>query len=383
MSTIRPSYRVLLLLSNTGGGHRSAALALKEAFAHRDPAAQVTLVDLLQDHTFFPINRAGRSYPFLVQYARPLWRTIWWLGKSPRRLSWLMRLCTPLVHPMRRYLRQQDPDLVISVHPLLNHIPLRMLREAGNAAPFITVVTDWATISPAWLCPEVDLCLVPSEAAAQQALAAAIPPERVRVMGIPVSERFRPVESAEKQALRRQLGLEAEQPTVLLVGGGVGVGPLEEIAQAMTTALAKEGRGQLAIICGHNRRLWRRLSERKWPIPTFVRGFVTNMPDWMGAADLIVTKAGPGTIAEALVVGLPLLLYDFIPGQEEGNVPFVVEHGAGVYVEEPVEIAHLVAEWLRPGNPALAEMAARARALGQPSAAATIVEAALELLPIP
>ena len=380
---MRRPYRILLLFSNTGGGHRSVAQALAEAFARQAPAAHVTLVDLLHDYTFFPINRASYSYRFLVQSARPLWRVIWWLGEDTRRLAWLMRLCMPLVHPMRRCLRQQAPDLVISVHPLLNHIPLRLLRKGGSRAPFVTVVTDWANASLAWFCPHVDLCIVPSEAAAQRARSAGLPSERVRVVGMPVSARFRPVGSVEKRQLRRQLNLDPQQPTVLLVGGGVGIGPLEEIARAVTAALAMEGRGQLVIICGHNERLRRRLSEQRWKIPTTVRGFVTDMPDWMGAADLIITKAGPSTIAEALAIGLPILLSGFIPGQEEGNVPFVVEHGAGVYVEEPAEIARLVAEWLRPGNPALAEMAARAKALGRPAAADQVVEEVLRLLPIP
>lgn len=383
MSIVRPSYRVLLLFSDTGGGHRSVAQALAEAFARQAPAAHVTLVDLLHDYTFFPINRASSSYRFLVQSALPLWRIIWWLGGDARHLAWLVRLCTPLAHPVRCCLRQQAPDLVISVHPLLNHVPLRLLREEGNRAPFVTVVTDWASVSCAWLCPQVDLCLVPSEAAARRARAAGLPPERVRVVGMPVGSRFRAVGSLEKRQLRRQLGLKVEQPTVLLVGGGAGIGPLKGIAQAVAAALAALRRGQLVIICGRNERLRRHLAEQEWVIPTTVRGFVTDMPHWMGAADLIITKAGPSTIAEALVVGLPILLYGFIPGQEEGNVDFVVEHGAGVYVGEPTEIARLVAEWLQPGNPALAEMAACARALGQPAAAAEAVEAMLELLPIP
>jgi len=375
--------KVLLLFSNTGGGHRSVAQALAEAFARQAPATDVTLVDLLHDYTLFPINRASYSYRFLVQSATPLWRVIWWLGEDARRLSWLMRLCMPLVYPMRRYLFLQAPDLVISVHPLLNHVPLQLLRKGGSRAPFVTVVTDWASVSLAWFCPHVDLCIVPSEVAAQRARAAGLPPERVRVIGMPVSARFRPVEEVEKRQLRRRLGLDPEQPTALLVGGGVGVGPLEEIASALTAALAMEGRGQLVIICGHNEGLRRRLAKQRWGIPTTVCGFVTNMPDWMGAADLIITKAGPSTIAEAFVVGLPILLYGFIPGQEEGNVDLVVMYGAGTYVEEPAEIARLVAEWLRPGSSALAEMAARSRALGRPAAAERVVEEALKLLPSP
>jgi len=373
--------KVLLLFSATGGGHRSVAEALMEAFALQAPAARVVLVDLFHDCTLFPINRAGRSYQLLVQNAPVLWRAIWRFGEDKRRLVWMMRLCMPLVQPVRRCLREQAPDLVISVHSLLNHIPLRFLREEGNQAPFVTVVTDWASVPLAWFCPQVDLCVVPNEAAAHRARAAGLSAEQVRVVGMPVSGRFHPVERLAKPRWRQQLSLDPDQPTVLLVGGG-GVGSLGEIALAVADELAAEGHGQLVVICGRNEHLRQQLARRMWPIPVTVQGFVTNMPDWMGAADLIITKAGPSTIAEALVVGLPILLCSFIPGQEEGNVPFVVEHGVGVYVEKPTEIARRVGEWLRPGNPMLVDMAARARALGRPAAAEEIAEEILRLLPI-
>ncbi len=374
--------KVLLLFSATGGGHRSVAEALMEAFALQAPAARVILVDLFHDCTLFPINRVGRSYQLLVQNAPVLWRAIWRFGEDKRRLAWLMRLCMPLARPARRVLCQQSPDLVISVHPLLNHIPLRFLREEGNQAPFVTVVTDWASVPLAWFCPQVDLCVVPNEAAVHRARAAGLSAEQMRVVGMPVSGRFHPVERLAKPRWRQQLRLDPDQPTVLLVGGGGGVGSLGEIALAVADELAAEGHGQLVVICGRNEHLRQQLAQRMWPIPVTVQGFVTNMPDWMGAADLIITKAGPSTIAEALVVGLPILLCSFIPGQEEGNVPFVVEQGAGVYVEKPTEIARRVGEWLRPGNPMLVDMAARARALGRPAAAAAVAEEILRLLPI-
>jgi 1,2-diacylglycerol 3-beta-galactosyltransferase len=374
--------KVLLLFSATGGGHRSVAEALMEAFALQAPAARVILVDLFHDCTLFPINRVGRSYQLLVQNAPVLWRAIWRFGEDKRRLAWMMRLCMPLARPARRVLCQHSPDLVISVHPLLNHIPLRFLREEGNQAPFVTVVTDWASVPLAWFCPQVDLCVVPNEAAVHRARAAGLSAEQMRVVGMPVSGRFHPVERLAKPRWRQQLSLDPDQPTVLLVGGGGGVGSLGEIALAVADELAAEGHGQLVVICGRNEHLRQQLAQRMWPIPVTVQGFVTNMPDWMGAADLIITKAGPSTIAEALVVGLPILLCSFIPGQEEGNVPFVVEQGAGVYVEKPTEIARRVGEWLRPGNPMLVDMAARARALGRPAAAEEIAEEILRLLPI-
>jgi len=117
-----------------------------------------------------------------------------------------------------------------------------------------------------------------------------------------------------------------------------------------------------------------------WEIPTRVFGFVTNMPEVMGACDLIITKAGPGTIAEALVMGLPLLISGFIPGQEEGNVRWVVENGAGALIQRPPAIAATARQWLEGDSGLLTQMAARARSLGRPQAALNIARAVHELI---
>ena len=374
--------RILIITSNTGGGHHSLALAIRESLLQLAPQAQVVIADIFA-HLPFPLSRVGRLYGPVVQYSRGLWQLLWYLTKSPDKAEWLIKAIAPLARPtLRNLLRKQCPDAVVSVHSLCVHALAQARQELGLLIPQVTVVLDLVNIHPTWGCPTVDCCVVPTEPARQQILRYGIPAERVRLLGLPVGGRFRPMRGGEKQQLRRQLNLDVEQPVALLVGGGEGIGPLEEITQAVAMALAAEGHGQLVIICGRNEHLRQQLARRMWPIPVTVQGFVTNMPDWMGAADLIITKAGPSTIAEALVVGLPILLCGFIPGQEEGNVPFVVEQGAGVYVEKPTEIARRVGEWLRPGNPMLVQMAARARALGRPAAAAAVAEEILRLLPI-
>ncbi len=115
-------------------------------------------------------------------------------------------------------------------------------------------------------------------------------------------------------------------------------------------------------------------------MPTRIAGYVDDMPLWMAAVDVLVTKAGPGTIAEALACGLPLVLSSFVPGQEMGNVSYVEENGVGVYRSEPNEIAALVGDWLEPGNPTLAAMRARAQALARPQAALEIAQALSRLI---
>lgn len=379
-------------MADTGGGHRSAAEALAEAFAEEEPAAEVVSVDALRHHAPFPINRIHLTYRPLVNHGRWLWARAWHLSSSPRRVGRVQRLLRPVARRRLAALyRGQRPDLVVSVHPLLTHIPLAVLRQTLPGVPFAVVVTDLVSVHPAWLCPEADLVCVPTEAAGRLARAAGLPEGRLRITGLPVGRKFIRMAALlqegkeSRSSLRQRLELASDLPVVLLTSGGEGMGPVYRIVQALSEALYQGGRprGQVAVICGRNRALQRRLEEAPWDVPVRVSGFVDNMPEWMGAADLLVTKAGPGTISEALVMGLPMALYGFIPGQEEGNVPYVVEHGVGVYEPDPARLAARVAQWLQGGDATLAEMAARARALARPRAAHEIVAALRELLAVP
>ncbi len=199
----------------------------------------------------------------------------------------------------------------------------------------------------------------------------------MRCYGLPIRPTFaRPV--ASREGLRRELGLVEDLPAVLLMGGGEGMGPVGRIARAIASRLAEGGAGrpagQMVVICGQNRKLRENLLAHPWPIPTRVLGFVRNMPEWMLACDCIVTKAGPGTIAEAMACGLPIILSGFIPGQEEGNVSYVLEHGVGVYSKAPPEIAETVARWFGPDRAERERMAEQARRLSRPQAAFRIVE---------
>jgi 1,2-diacylglycerol 3-beta-galactosyltransferase len=159
--------------------------------------------------------------------------------------------------------------------------------------------------------------------------------------------------------------------TVMLVGGGEGMGKLEDIANALERRLSEND--QIVLICGKNQRLASRLAERDWRCKVCVRGFVTNMADYMSACDCIITKAGPGTIAEALICGLPIMLNGFIPCQEAGNVSYVLENGVGAYDEDPEAMAKIVAGWFALDGEVLEEMSKKARMLGRPEATFNIV----------
>ncbi|KAG0472308.1 hypothetical protein HPP92_016854 [Vanilla planifolia] len=235
--------KVLILMSDTGGGHRASAEAIKAAFNQEfGEEYQVFVTDLWTDHTPWPFNQLPRSYNFLVKHGA-LWKMTYY----------------------------------------------------GSALVFHKLVTR---------------CYCPSSEVAKRALKAGLKPSQVKVYGLPVRPSFvKPVQP--KDELRREFGMNEDLPAVLLMGGGEGMGPIEATARALGETLYDDNLGEPIVI----------------RTKAFVEGFVTKMEECMGACDCIITKAGPGTIAEAMIRGLPIILNGYIAGQEVGNVPYVVENG--------------------------------------------------------
>jgi 1,2-diacylglycerol 3-beta-galactosyltransferase len=134
-----------------------------------------------------------------------------------------------------------------------------------------------------------------------------------------------------------------DKPIVLLAGGGDGMGPLARTARAIDESGLDLG---MVTVCGRNEKLRAALESETWENPTFIYGFRHDMPDFMRAADIIVTKAGPGTIAEALNANLPIILLSKLPGQEDGNVTYVLETGTGVWAPKPQLVVRALTRWI-------------------------------------
>ncbi len=371
--------RISILTANAGGGHLAATRSLADALAGK---AHVSFLRLIDDHSPFPINAFSATYRPWVTYTPALYRLVYRIGASRERVVFVERAVYPLVRRrLTAALSAERPDLWISVHPLQIDMPLWIMSENGSRVPFVTVVTDPVTPPVAWFSPDVDLCVVATEPARDVALACGIPDERVHVIGLPIRRAFGEIRDRPKPEARADLGLVPDQPLVLMTGGGAGIGRLMPIAQAVARRLAgQHPKAQMAIITGNNRTLYRQLCAEAWPIPVFVRGYVDNMAEWLAAADLLITKAGPGTLAEAACLGVPVVITDYVPGQETGNVAWTLKHGTGVFEQNPDLIAALVADWLHPGDSTLAAMSAQARVIARPDASAHIVQSVLQLL---
>jgi 1,2-diacylglycerol 3-beta-galactosyltransferase len=316
----------LFLFSDTGAGHRRAVEAVCEALAAHYPAQfRIVLCDPLAGPAAArPQRWLALLYGPAVRLAPWLWGAAYYVSNSRPAMAVLWRTAfTAVNRPVAAAVTAARPAVIVSCHPLTGRAAVLAARRPGRPVPVISVVTDLVAVHASWRFPPADRIAVPSAAAAQRCgLAAPCIPA-----GLPVELRAQsgPLPAGERTAIRRRLGLPDDGFVVLLAGGGEGCGGLARRA----AAILREVSGvHVVAACGRNHRLYRRLDGRKSGRLT-VLGFVSDFADWLRCADVVVSKAGPGIIAEAACCGTPLLISSHLPGQERGNARLVLAAGAG------------------------------------------------------
>lgn len=336
-----PRKRVLFLFSDTGGGHRSATEAMIEALELEFPGRfEATMVDFFRKYYPSPLRFAPEIYPPISRVPQA-WQFTFKASDGRSRSRAVTQVSYPYVRRgAQRLVRENPADLIVSVHPLVNTHLIRAMRHSPR--PYLTVVTDLVSTHALWFDRRADLVVVATEEARDKAVEYGIAEGNLRVIGLPVAERFRhPMD--DRDGWRQQMGWRTDLPVILLVGGGDGMGPLKRVAKAVNDARLN---ASLVVICGRNAELKAELEAVDWRIPAHLYGFTTEMPQFMAASDMLVTKAGPGTISEAFIAGLPLVLYARLPGQEDGNVRYVEQLRAGVWAPRPREVVDALRRWV-------------------------------------
>ncbi|MEL6307942.1 MAG: glycosyltransferase [Chloroflexota bacterium] len=368
--------RVLLLMSDTGGGHRAAAEAIRDGLYKKygENRIEAELLDVFRNSNF-PMNYFPDFYPWVIRHSKKSWGVGYKMLNTRRRAAVLSR--TMYLANRARFkemVRENPVDVVVCVHSLIARPALQAWLSFEQRPPFITVVTDLVSTHSTWYDKQADHTMVPTQAAFDRGLRYGMPANKMSVTGLPVNPSFMETLKGKTQA-RDKLGWEQDKTTVLMVAGGDGMGPLWETARAIN-ALEKDI--QLVVIAGRNETLKSKLDKASWNQPTHIYPFVRNMPELMDAADVIVTKAGPATITEAAIAGLPMILMDAIPGQEDGNVTYVIENDAGAWAPEPAQVASVLASWLDEGVSAMHQRAENAQNIARPNAVYDIAETVMQ-----
>lgn len=366
-SSSRP---LLFLIAETGGGHRSAARAVGEALERSHPGR---FVPILCDPLGGPdssrlLRRLAGWYGPMIRMAPWAWAALYHASDSRLAMAVLRRTLLSLVdRPVVDAIAVIQPAMIVSFHPLATQAATRAVRR--RRLPVVTVVTDLVTTHAAWRCDAVDRIVVPSATAAQRCRLDGNNQDRCVEIGLPVPSQFcgGPLSPDERGVLRRALGMGERRFVVVLTGGGEGSGGMAKRAAALIEHCDDV---DVVAICGRNLRLERRLSPLAARTGNRLRveGFVHNMAEWLRCADVVVTKAGPGTIAEATCCAAPLLVTSHVPGQEKGNTEFVVEAGAARHARGVRDLVAEIAR-LRTDPAALDAMRVASARLGYWSAA--------------
>ena len=367
--------RGFILTASYGSGHNRVAETLRQAFA--EAGVETRVVDHFRELVHPHFERLTRAlYYAMLRRTPALWGLAYWVGDQIPVSSPLLLGLTRLGLPkLLRLLEAERPDFVVSVHPTPAATLSELSGRGVRVPPHTTVFTDWVAHTQ-WIYPRVDRYCVPAPEIARDLIARGTPRERVTVTGIPVDAAFaRP--PVERAATRLQLGLAPRLPLLLFMdGAGGGFGRLEE---AIETLLDMDAACQAVVVTGRGpglgARLRTRLAARRTRIKVF--GFVDNIRDLMGAADLLVSKAGGVTVAEALAAELPMVSFGSLAGQERRNERFSAMAGVGLLARSPGELDRVLRAVL--GDPVLLRsLRERIRGYRQPQAARRVLEVVLD-----
>ena len=359
--------RVLVLTSDAGLGHRSAARAVRDALVERYASRVLVSVAHPLDDPRTPrwLRDSQSSYDRVAREAPELYRAGYDLsdGKAlSRMVENAMRAL--LFRSIRDCLDRARPHVVVSTYPLYA-APLGAVFAAGQApVPLVNVVTDLASVHRIWFSPVPDLTVVATSLVRDNAVRAGLDPRKVAVLGIPVNPVFS-TRAPSRASLRRELGWRPGLTTLLAVSS-----PRTGRMTEYLDVLNHSGHAlQVCLITGGDEELRRTATRMVWHIPAHIHGRVANLPNLMRASDLVLCKPGGLIVSESLAAGVPLLLLDPIPGQEEGNARYVVDAGAGERAGDALGFLRTICHWLENGKAVLQTRARHARAAGRPRAA--------------
>lgn len=370
------SKRIAILTLSVGSGHVQAAKVIERAL---DDGAEPVEV-----RTFDAIDLAHRW--FLWLYVQPYW---WMLRHAPgiwRRLfehrqrklhkstapHWMFRRgCVEVLRQLKAF----SPHLIIATEIGAAEIAALGKREGWFNAPLLAVQTDLET-EPPWVQREIDIYCVATEHARIQFIEWGISPNRILVCGIPIDPAF--ALPFDRPELLRALGLDLNRPVVLVMGGGMGPAPLDEIVQSLEKCRLPL---QVLVVAGQDLAMRARVEalHGKIALSLFTFGWSDNVPELMAAADLLITKPGGVTTAEALAAGLPMILTHPIPGPEEGQIRFLEQNGVAFRAKSLADIPQLTSKLLGDSS-RMVDIAQRARELSRPEASHAIAQVGRAML---
>lgn len=380
--------RVLILSANVGAGHTRAAEAIKLSFQKQYPQLEILVVDSYRYASAFLGKVAADGYIQMVKRWPKLYGYLYEAGRKESKLvlfkNWIAQIAAQSFRPL---IAEFDPAVIVCTHAFPCGIASVLKEECG--IPIVGVVTDYV-VHPYWIYKNIDLYAVATTEMSSILETYGIARDRIRITGIPIDPRFNLLDS--KEELRRRHNLDVSTPTVLLMGGGLGLGPIEKTFRALRRTSHPL---QVLVVVGTNKALKRRMeaytkrangsnsftivSKRNILRNVHVYSYIDFIHELMKASDFVITKPGGLTSTEAIVAEVPLLLIKPLPGQEERNSNWLVSKKVAVLVNKEKNIPRVLDDLLL--NPKKIErMKLKAKNIKRPNAAAQVANEVIAVL---
>jgi processive 1,2-diacylglycerol beta-glucosyltransferase len=328
--------KILIAYASAGSGHFKAAQALYDYIKEECPQISLRLTDVLEKAN--PLFRFfySRGYSFLVRHLILLWRLFFWLTNF-KGLRPVTRLAGCIFNRLNtqgfvRFLIQDNPDFIISTHFLPAELSANLKRAKKIKSRLVTIITDFG-VHPFWISDATDIYVVACEFTKRQLLLEGVAENRIKGLGIPIEEKF--LKQYDRKYLSNKLNIDGNKFTVLIMTGSFGLGPLEEIVNALYRDV------QILVVCANNKKLYARLTYRNLT-DVKVFGLVDNVQELMAVSDIIITKPGGLSISEVLNMELAPVFISSIPGQEECNARILKGYGIGLIPESIKDIKNIV-----------------------------------------
>ncbi len=378
--------KILIISSDTGGGHRSAAQSISDGldkfWTGGSPVVKI-IKAVEESHNI--TGKLVNGYNWTLKNKQHWMKYLYWVVNKirPETREFFHRRCIGYV---RDQFEKWCPHVVVSVHPLTQHIFARILRELNltDQVPLVTVVTDpcygfWK----GWACDDVSLYLVANNDAREQLIDYGVSPEKIKISGMPVNPKFHEVNEVDAQNARRVFGLDPDKFTVFVNAGWIGGGNIPQIFKELI-------RGELDVqaifLAGKNEEL-RLEAERlaksaKFPVK--VIGYSDEIEKLMQSANVMVSKLGGLTTFEALACRLPIIADATTPPmpQEAGTVSMIERHGAGILLRRSIDIVPTIQNLLKDNGDYL-RMKAATVGMTMPDSTDQIIREINALLPHP
>ncbi|VBB08111.1 monogalactosyldiacylglycerol (mgdg) synthase [Lucifera butyrica] len=357
--------RVLILSAAVGSGHIRAARAVGAALK-RQGNLEVQYADIFD--FLNPLLGQGiiKIYLKILQMTPGLYGQMYrWGNRNELALAgrnWLSRYWAS---GLEQYLHNFKPAAIVCTHAAPAGLAAGLSGRGRITIPVFAVVTDFV-VHRLWIYPEVERYFLADETLRTYFSERGIPAERSLITGIPVSEEFSV--RLDRSTILQDLNLEKAKKTILIMGGGAGIFPMEELVKTCDGLAVPL---QIIVVTGNNRHMYSKLCNLKTSLRStlHVFSYVDSIHKLMAVADVIISKPGGMTSAEALCIGLPMIIFRPIPGQEEGNAQFLLDKKVAVRANHCDELGNIVLTLLQEQSQQLELMRNRVKELARPAAA--------------